>query len=162
MKAASTQCAFLMSQYDRLLAGLDDRHRAFAPWPGAKTAGWLVGHLAVTGDFTRRLCRLPPLAPKEWRVLFSPGTTPSTDAGTYPPMAQLVESIRTIYAELAEHANSATPEKLAEPNPLERARAVYPTGGEFAVYLLSGHLGYHLGQLSQWRAAAASTFPDLR
>jgi hypothetical protein len=30
----------------------------------------------------------------------------------------------------------------------------FPTFGHFATYIMTGHLGYHLGQLSAWRAAA--------
>ena len=71
MQAAARQCGFHLKVYDRLLSGLDDRHLALEPAPGLKTAGWLLGHMIVTGDFARRLCGLPPVAPKEWRPLFS-------------------------------------------------------------------------------------------
>jgi DinB family protein len=162
MHAAAIQGAFLLKQYDRWLADLDDRHLALEPAPGAKTAGWLLGHLVITGDFARRLCGLPHLAPKEWRTLFAPGTTPSRDAGTYPPMRELIDTFRAVYADLAANAPSASAEALAAINPYESARAVFPTAGSFAAYILTGHLGYHLGQLSMWRAAAAPIDDRLR
>jgi hypothetical protein len=162
MRAAAEQCAFLLEQYGWCLAGLEDRHRALEPTPGAKTAGWLVGHLVVTGDFGRRLCTLKPLAPKEWRPLFSPGTQPSRDAAIYPPMKAMVDAFRSIYEGLVADAPAAPAEALAAPNPFEPARAGFPTAGSFAAYLLTGHLGFHLGQLSIWRAAAADTDPALR
>ena len=90
MQAAAAQGAFLLSQYQRWLTGLADVHRGLEPAPGVKTAGWLVGHLVITGDFARKLCGLPPMAPKEWRPLFSPGTSPGRDVGAYPPMEDLV------------------------------------------------------------------------
>jgi len=162
MQAAAVQGAFLLKQYERWLADLEDQHLAHEPTPGSKTAGWLLGHLVVTGDFARRLCGLTPIAPKEWRPLFAPGTTPSRDSGTYPPMQELLGTFRAVYGDLMANAATASPERLAEPNPFEPARPAFPTGGDFAVYLLTGHLGYHLGQLSIWRTAAATTDPRLR
>ena len=162
MQAVVTQTAFLLGQYERWFLDLEDRHRALEPAPGAKTAGWLLGHLIVTGDFARKLCGLSPLAPREWRSLFAPGTTPSRDAGTYPPMQDLVAMLRAVYTDAAANASNASPEALALPNPYEPARAAFPTAGEFAAYLLTGHFGYHLGQLSLWRAAAAQQDPRLR
>jgi hypothetical protein len=162
MQAAAKQGAFLLQQCDRWLADLGDEHRALQPLPGLKTAGWLLGHMIVTGDFARRLCGLPLLAPKEWRALFSPGTTPSLDANTYPPMQELRDTFRSVYGDLTTAAPTASPEALAAPNPYERARPAFPTAGDFAAYLLTGHLAYHLGQLSMWRSAAASTDARLR
>jgi hypothetical protein len=162
MQAAAAQGAFLLNQYERLFADLGDHHLALEPVPGLKTAGWLVGHMIVTGDFARRLCGLPPLAPKEWRSSFSPGTSPSLDASTYPPMQDLIDTFRSLYEDLTTNAPNASPEALAAPNPYERARLAFPTAGDFAAYLLTGHLSYHLGQLSMWRAAAATTDSRLR
>ena len=162
MQAAATQGAFLLATYEPWLRGLADEHRAHAPTPGAKTAGWLIGHLVVTGDFARRLCGLPPLIPKEWRPLFAPGSQPSPDSAAYPPMRELLERLHAVYADLTTQAPSAAAEVLALPNPYEPARAAFPTAGAFAAYILTGHLGYHLGQLSIWRAAAAADYPELR
>ncbi|HEV8599268.1 MAG TPA: DinB family protein [Gemmatimonadales bacterium] len=162
MKAAAVQSAFLLRQYERWFVDLEDQHRAQEPAPGAKTAGWLLGHLVITGDFARKLCGLSPIAPKEWRPLFAPGTVPSREPGSYPPMQALIDACRAVYADLAANAPAAPSEVLELPNPFEPARAAFPTAGAFATYLLTGHLGYHLGQLSLWRAAAAKTDPRLR
>ena len=155
MQSAAIQGAHLLKEYERLLAGLDDRHLGYEPVPGAKTAGWLLGHLVITGDFARRLCGLPPRSPKEWRTLFGPGTTPSQDPTTYPPMRELIDTFRAVYQDLVANAPNAPAEALSAPNPFEPARPAFPTAGNFAAYILSGHLGYHLGQLSMWRMAAA-------
>lgn len=85
MDATIRQCRYLLKEAETILTGLDDSHRALEPKPGTKTSGWLIGHLAVTG---------------------------------------------------------------------ESARASFPTAGDFAGYLMAGHLAYHLGQVSAWRAAA--------
>jgi hypothetical protein len=162
MQAAAAQGAFLLSQYQRWLTGLADVHRGLEPAPGAKTAGWLVGHLVITGDFARKLCGRPPLAPKEWRPLFSPGTTPRRDVAAYPPMADLVAAFHAVYRDLFASAPAASMETLALPNPYEPARGAFPTAGSFVVYILTGHLGFHLGQLSIWRAVAAGADASLR
>ena len=159
MQAAARQCGFHLKVYDRLLADLDDGHLALEPAPGLKTAGWLLGHMIVTGDFAGRLCGLPPVAPKEWRAMFAPGTTPSLDASTYPPMKDILAAFRSIYGGLAANAPNASAEVLAAANPYESARGAFPTAGDFAAYLLTGHMGYHLGQLSGWRAAARGSLP---
>lgn len=159
MQAAARQCGFHLKVYDRLLADLGDQHLALEPAPGLKTAGWLLGHMIVTGDFAGRLCGLPPVAPKEWRAMFSPGTAPSLDAKTYPPMKELLAAFRSIYGGLAANGPNASAELLAAPNPYETARGAFPTAGDFAAYLLTGHMSYHLGQLSGWRAAARGSLP---
>jgi hypothetical protein len=129
------QCRHLLTVAEPLLQDLDDSHRAIGLDAGTKTAGWLVGHLAVTGDFGRKLCGRPPLCPE------------------YPPMAALCERFRAVYTDLCEAALQADAPLLARENPFAPGRASFATAGDFVTYLLAGHLGYHLGQLSGWRAA---------
>jgi hypothetical protein len=162
MRSEAVQAGFMLQEYDRLLAGLGDQHLALEPMPGTKTAGWLLGHLIFTGDFARKLCGLKPMAPKEWRPLFGPGTTPSREREVYPPMQALIDTFRAVYRDLVANAASATDETLALQNPYETARPAFPTSGDFAAYILTGHLGFHLGQLSIWRQAASATDPSLR
>lgn len=154
MNSCIAQTRFLLKLAEKVMAGLDDSHRALEPKPGVKTAGWLVGHLTVTGDFARRLCGRKPLAPKEWRAMFNPGTQPSHDATTYPPMTELIAMFRAVYTDLCDAAATADAATLAAPNSYEPARPDYPTAADFVPYLISGHLGYHLGQLVAWRGAA--------
>lgn len=154
MNASVAQCRFLLTVLDEAVAGLDDTHRAILPQPGAKTSGWILGHLAVTGDFARKLCGRTPLCPKEWRTMFNPGTTPSENPAHYPPMAELIAKVREVYADLCDAAVAADPASLAVPNPFVPARSAFPTSGDFVPYLLAGHLAYHTGQLVGWRAAA--------
>ena len=154
MHAAVAQCCFILTTFERAVAGLDDSHRAIEPQPGAKTAGWLLGHLCVTGDFARRLCGRKPLCPVEWRALFNPGTTPSHNAADYPPMATLTAKLREVYGDLCEAALAADRELLSKENSFAPARPAFPTAGDFVPYLLGGHFAYHTGQLVGWRAAA--------
>lgn len=154
MQASVAQSRALLSLAERALVDLSDDHLAQEPALGCKTAGWLVGHLAVTGDFGRRLCGRPPLCPKEWRAAFNPGSEPSTDPAAYPSMQALCTSMLDVYADLGNAALGASMEILAAENPYAPTRAGFPTSGDFVAYLLTGHFAYHLGQLVVWRAAA--------
>jgi hypothetical protein len=86
--------------------------------------------------------------------MFNPGSLPAADPTTYPPMDQLCDAFREVYADLCAAAPQAEPSALAAANPFAPARAAFPTAGDFVAYLLTGHFAYHLGQLVAWRAAA--------
>lgn len=150
----AAQSRYLMAQTARILDGLDDGHLSVEPKPGMKTAGWLIGHLAVTGDFARRLCGRVPLCPKEWRATFNPGTHPSVDPGVYPSLVALRDRLQAVYSDLSGAFPSADESTLSAPNPYAPGRDGFPTSGDFVAYLMTGHLAYHLGQLFAWRAAA--------
>ena len=154
MKASIDQCHHNLVIANAIIARLNDSHLAFEPQPGAKTAGWLIGHLAVTGDFARRLCGAQPLCPREWRATFNPGSRPSNDAADYPPMNVLSETFRSVYTDLCAIEPTADAALLSVPNPFEPARDEFATAGDFVAYLMSSHLAYHVGQLSGWCAAA--------
>ncbi|CAG0965131.1 hypothetical protein ARNL5_01234 [Anaerolineae bacterium] len=150
----AAQGRFILSGAKRWMADLDDSHRALQPVPSGKTAGWLLGHMAVTGDFGRRICGLKPMCPKEWRAMFNPGTFPSTDASTYPAMAELRDTMVAVYRDLFANGPAASEEALTAPNPYTPASGAFATAGDFAAYLMTGHLGHHVGQLSAWHVAA--------
>lgn len=154
LATAASACAYLASECRALSADLRDEHAALAPHPHAKTAGWLLGHLAVSGDFLRSRFGRPSLAPREWRGRFAPGTQVSLVPADYPPMDQLRTICLAVYDDLAIAAPGTTTDQLELPNPVEFARAAFPFVGGFAVHLMTSHFGYHLGQLSGWRVAA--------
>jgi len=154
MQDSITQCRFLMREMEEIVSDLSDEHRALQPRPGGKTAGWLIGHIAVTGDYGRRLCGRAPLCPKEWRALFNPGSRASPNSEAYPSMEVLRRTAHDVYRDFCEAARNADPASLAIENPFAPGRADFPTAGVFVRYLMSGHLAYHLGQLTEWRTAA--------
>lgn len=148
------QCRYLLSQAEPMLDGLRDEHSNLEPIAGNKTAGWLLGHLCITGDFGRRLCGRKAICPPEWRTIFPPGTTSPSDAASYPPMVDLCLKFREIYSDLCDAILNADEASLSAANPFEPARPAFPTGREFVPYLMTGHLAYHIGQLGDWRRAA--------
>ena len=155
LEASSAQCRYLLTIAVRTMNGLDDSHLALEPQPALKTAGWLIGHLVVTGDFARRLFgRTDALCPKEWRDRFNPGTAPSLRREDYPSMDALRAALLRVYEDLPLAAAAAPDSVLERENPYEPARRPFPHAGDFGAYLSAAHFAYHVGQLTAWRAAA--------
>lgn len=154
MNSSILQSRYLLSLAEPILVGLHDAHLTLEPEPGTKTAGWIVGHLAVTADFARHLCGQSAICPVAWRSAFKPGTLPSHDLANYPPMTELCDTFRRVHNDLLVAASDADPAALAVENPYMPAREAFPLAGDFVAYVMSSHLAYHLGQLVAWRAAA--------
>jgi hypothetical protein len=154
MKTAAATCSHLVQYAGPSLSDLTDAHLASSPTPATKSPGWLLGHLSVSGDFLRRKAGRPPLTPKEWGPRFTPGSVASPNAADYPRMVELRDAFNAVYVDLAAAAPTFSAELLAGPNPFEPSRPRFSNFGEFALWIMTGHLGYHLGQLSGWRAAA--------
>lgn len=154
MNILADQCRYMLWFAEPMLKGLDDTHLALEPVRGNKSAGWILGHLVITADFGRKLCGRAPMYPKEWRATFSPGTTSGIDPGLYPRMSELVTALPLVYTDLADAIVAADDSVLNSVNPFEPARGHFPTVREFLPWLITGHLGYHIGQLGDWRRAA--------
>ena len=154
MQDAIRLSIFMLSQSKPILHGLGDEHRALEPMPGTKTAGWLVGHLAFTGDYARRMCGRTSYCSDSWTRRFAPGTQPSHDPNAYPAMAELTGMFGSVYTDLIAAAAEAPRHTLAAPNPYSAARERFPTVRDFLYHLMTAHFAYHLGQLQCWRAAA--------
>lgn len=152
MQDISNACAHLTKLGESLTADLTDSDLASQSTPNGKTAGWLVGHLCITGDFIRRKSGGAPLTPKDWGPKFNMGTTPSTNSSDYPPIAELRAAFKNVYADLTRIAPKLPADLLASPCPFELVRDRFPTFGSFLTWMMTGHLGYHLGQLSEWKA----------
>lgn len=151
---ASSITLQLLTYAEPILRDLSDERLALAATNG-KTAGWLLGHLCITGDFIRRKTGRPPLTPREWGARFAPGSTPSRVASDYPPLAELRAAFDAIYRDLAAAAPSLADDVLAAPSPFEPARARFPTTRAFLTWIMTGHLGYHIGQLYGWHGEMA-------
>ena len=154
MRTSAAVCRYMISLAEPILADLSDAHAALEPRPGTKTARWILGHLAVSGDYGRCLCGQPPLCPADWGPLFAPGSQPSHDANDYPRMEDLRRAFVAVYADLVAIATTVDPDRLEASNPYSPAVGDFSTSGDFIVYLMTAHLAYHLGQLAGWRSAA--------
>ena len=153
MKEAALICRHLLTYAELTLPDLTDEHLALVSETNGKTAGWIIGHLCVTGDFLRRKSGRPPMTPREWGPKFTIGSKPSRVRDDYPAMEELRSTFMKIYRDLAECAPDLPAELLAGPTPFEPGRSRFPTMRDFMTWVLTGHLGYHLGQLYGWRSA---------
>jgi hypothetical protein len=142
---------FLMG-YSRMLIGdIPDERMAEQPLPGVNHPAWILGHLAWSTDRGRWLLGLEPEFPSEWTATFGFGSKPSTSRGDYPSRDELIAAVERGFERLREQSAAATAEILGQPSPNPRTREHLPTVKDALAFLLTGHLGTHLGQLSMWR-----------
>ncbi len=79
--------------YLRLLAAdIDESLMNVAPFPGANPPVWILGHLAISTDYAAHILGQRRECPKQWHVLFGPGTNSGALEGPLPSKAELVEA----------------------------------------------------------------------
>lgn len=119
---------------------------------GGVHPAWIIGHLGFVANRVLILCGGESKIDTEgWKPLFGGGSSPTHDPGAYPKWDELKDIWRQGHADVARTVPSLTDAALAEPNPNERMREGLPTMGDFLSFVLTGHEGMHLGQLSTWR-----------
>ena len=89
--------------------------------------------------------------PAAWIPLFSPGSQPSASRSSYPSKDELVRAVEQGFERFRDMAAAATPGQLAQPTTNPRMKDALPTVKDGVAFLLTGHMGVHLGQLSSWR-----------
>ena len=139
-------------QYGRMLVSdIPDERLTEQPSPGVNHPAWILGHLALTGDSVARLLGGEKVLAESWGALFGPGSQPGSSRGNYPTKEELLRALEERYERCRQLASEATADALSRPNPMPGLREGLPTVGDLAAFLLTGHLGLHLGQLSMWR-----------
>jgi hypothetical protein len=152
MLDTANQVNLLLMQYCRvLLADIPDERMTEQPVPGVNHPAWVLGHLAWTADGTLEKLGGQKALPAEGGVLFGAGSKPSDARGDYPPKDELLRAVEQSYQQLRQKAAAASPEQLSRPTTNPRAKETLPTMREMVAFLLTGHMGVHLGQLSSWR-----------
>jgi hypothetical protein len=152
MLDTATQVNLLLMQYCRtLLADVAEERMAEQPLPGVNHPAWVLGHLAWAADGTLAKLGGQSALPSGWAALFGVGSKPSAERGDYPSKDELLRAVEQSYQQLRQKAATASPEQLAQPTANPRAKELLPTLRETTAFLLTGHLGVHLGQLSSWR-----------
>jgi hypothetical protein len=138
--------------YSRLMtADIADERMADQPCPGVNHPAWILGHLAFSADMIVGRLGGEKLLPADWAELFKPGSCPTANRGDYPSKADLLKAFDETFARARDTACGASEETLALPTPHPRMKEGLPTLRENAAFILTGHLGLHLGQLSMWR-----------
>jgi hypothetical protein len=139
-------------QYARTLVGdIADDRMAEQPLPGVNHPAWILGHLAFSADRARGLLGAARELPAAWTPLFGPGSKPSATRSDYPAREELLRAVEDGFERLRRQAAAATPEQLAQPSTNPYTKEALPTIQDGVAFLLTGHLGVHLGQLSTWR-----------
>lgn len=142
---------FLVGYGQRLLSEIPDERMTEQPLPGVNHPAWILGHLALTADGVGEMFGGKRTLPAEWSTLFGQGSQPSSVRSGYPSKGELLRAFEECHHRLREQAAVTGPEVLAQPTANPRAREVFPTLKELATFILTGHIGVHLGQLSSWR-----------
>lgn len=146
--------AFNLSVAQRTLANLPDELFTLVPFPGHKPPVWVLGHLAIAGDFAAEILSLPRVCPEPWHAHFGPGKPAPTWPDPRPTKSELLEAHAAQHARVAEHAAKVSPALLAAPNPVPFFEGTsLRTLGDLLSHLMTSHEGLHLGQLSCFRAA---------
>jgi hypothetical protein len=152
MLDTAAQVNLFLVQYCRtLLTDIPDERLAEQPVAGVNHPAWILGHLALTADSALEKLGAQKALPAEWATLFAPGSKPSASRGAYPSREELLRAVEQGYQQLRQKATAAGPELLSRPTTNPRAREGLPTLRELVAFLLTGHMGVHLGQLSSWR-----------
>jgi hypothetical protein len=142
---------FLVRYSRTLVADIGDERMAEQPQAGINHPAWVLGHLGLTAGRGLALLGVPETLPKGWTTLFGRGSKPTNSRAGYPSKDELLQAIERGYQQLREMAVGASPEKLSQPNPNPMLKEALPTVGGLITFLLTGHVGLHLGQLSMWR-----------
>jgi hypothetical protein len=141
-----------MMEYVRMLVGdVPDERMAEQPLPGVNHPAWILGHLAFSTDRGRSLLGLEPEFPAEWTSMFGFGSKPSSTRGDYPARDELIRAVEHGFERFRSQVESATPEQLGRPSTNPRMKDFLPTVKDGLAFLLTGHMGVHLGQFSAWR-----------
>lgn len=119
---------------------------------------FVYGHLAIYPAMLLGYLGLDPApatAPKGFEDVFANGKPCLDDpkATIYPAMSAVTEAFfashRALLAALPEVSDAA----LAKDHPREQSRSRFPTLAHAATFTLTGHIMFHLGQVSAWRRA---------
>jgi DinB superfamily len=139
-------------QYCRMLVGdVADERLAEQPLPGVNHPAWVLGHLTFSADRAAGLLGAEKELPAEWTTRFGPGSKPAPSRSDYPGKDELLRAVEQGFERLRRLAGAATAEQLGRPSTNPYTKDALPTVREAVAFLLTGHLGVHLGQLSAWR-----------
>src|SRR5262249_50043368 len=119
--------------------------------PGVNHPAWILAHLAFPADRVARVLGADMALPDDWHTRFGPGSKVSPAREDYPGKDELLRAVEQCFARARELATAATPEQLSRTTPTKCLKDQLPTVGDAVAFLLTGHLGLHLGQLSSWR-----------
>lgn len=143
---------FLQGYGEMVLADItaDDAYKLICD--GGVSPAWIIGHLGFVANRILALCGGDPKIDFDvWQPLVGGGSKPTDERGEMPAWGELLGVWRQGHADLAAIAPTVSAELLAGENPNARMKEALPTIEDFLGFVLTGHEGMHLGQLSTWR-----------
>lgn len=144
--------AFLLGYLRQSTADLQDGRLDDVPIDGFHSARWLLTHLAICADMGLVLLGQPKECPNAWHVAYGPKTAGTSHEKIRPSKDDLLCSIDSLYPKVAMVAQSADPQLLDQPHPLQLLKGTpIQTNGQLISHLLTTHFAVHLGQLSAIR-----------
>ena len=143
---------FLLGYGEMLLADIPAEQAYKLICDGGVSPAWIIGHLGFVANRIIAMCGGEPKIDFDaWKPLVGGGSKPTGEQGEMPAWDELLAVWRQGHADLADIAPKASAELLAGENPNERMKDALPTVEDFLGFVLTGHEGMHLGQLSTWR-----------
>ncbi len=142
---------FLVQYARTLLADIPDARLAEQPQPGVNHPAWILGHLTLVADNVLGRLGGTKVLTADWGPRYGMGSKPSTNRGDYPSKEEMLRAFEERHQQLRQTASSATAQQLAVENPNPRMRENLPTLQQLVAFILTGHVGVHLGQLTTWR-----------
>jgi uncharacterized damage-inducible protein DinB len=138
-----------------MLATIPDDKLTHQPFPGANHALWIMGHVTVSDDYFLAAFANAGREHEDWEKTFGHGSTPSADAGDYPPADEVRSAMGRRRAALVAWIESMDAETLAEKMPddwqtFSRTKGELPAG-------IGAHEGMHVGQLADVRKSLGMT-----
>ena len=134
-----------------LLADIAEERLCEQPLPGVNHPAWIIGHLANTADSVAAWFGEKPAISDETKKSLGLGSTPSAIRADYPSKEELLKLLNETHGRLYRLIEAAGESQLDAPTPFPRLASNLPTIREALTFILVGHVGVHLGQLSAWR-----------
>jgi hypothetical protein len=124
----------------------------------ANHAVFVYGHLSLY--YARLIAMLGQDAsaaavPEHYQDLFKHGAecVDDADGSVYPPLEELAGHVKRGWEAAVAVVKACSDEQLDAETPDDNFRAMFPTVGDIANFLLNDHVMFHLGQMSTWRRA---------
>lgn len=142
---------FLLGYCRMLVDDIPDERFAEQPLPDVNHPAWILGHLAYSADSAVALLGGQKSLSAEWIAKFGPKSKLSAARAEYPSKEELLLALERTFEETRRLAAVAGPEQLAAAHANRAFAEAMPQVGDLCAFLLTSHLGVHLGQLSAWR-----------
>ena len=136
-----------------LVNDVDDADLCVQPHAVVNHPVWVLGHLSTSAKRLIRILDAEANLPGSWEQKFARGSIPSDVANDYPSKSELLETLDRLQVRAVQVVEATAAVQFALPHPEEELRDLFPTKGDYVVFLMTSHEMGHLGQITAWRWA---------